>query len=107
MALETKNFRQDWRPRAAIRVSESEAARMTPLRYFARPLRSIAKSHAEFTNCKSMILGKIGDSSMALKLHLAPAYEESNSAIAASSPDSNRWARLFGAAVRVIVHCIC
>src|SRR5215475_2908305 len=65
--------------RAAVIVSESEAARIAPLRYFAHIPRSVAQSHAEFTNWKPIILGKIGDSSMALKLHLAPAYEESHS----------------------------
>ena len=84
MALEKKNFSQDWRPRAAVRVSVSEAARMAPLRNFARPLRSIAKSHAEFTNWKTIILGKMSDFSMALKLHFASAHEESNSTIAVS-----------------------
>ena len=70
--------------RAAVIVSESEAARIAPLRYFAHIPRSVAQSHAEFTNWKPIILGKIGDSSMALKLHLAPAYEESHSTIAVS-----------------------
>jgi hypothetical protein len=57
---------------------------MAPLRYFGRLLRYVAQSHAEFTNWKPIILGKMSDSSMALKLHFAPAHEESNSTIAVS-----------------------
>src|SRR5262245_42094099 len=44
-------------------------------------------------------------SSMALKLHFAPAYGESNSTIANSRLDSNRRAMLVGGGVRATGYC--
>jgi len=54
---------------------EAEAERAT-LRHFAHSLRSVAQSHAELPDCRLLILSKMVDSSMALQLHSAPAYEK-------------------------------
>jgi hypothetical protein len=57
---------------------------MAPLRHFAHKPRSVAQSHAQFSDWRPAILGKMSGSSMAFKLHSSSAYEKSISTIAIS-----------------------